>query len=90
MENLFYQYAQLQEKLKIWYDDSAKLDKEYTANFPTDGSYSEKIRYNESYQNHCKELAERWTGLREQLDQVEKEIHEYCPEFIPRKIANKR
>ena len=90
MEDLFYQYAQLQEKLKIWYDDSAKLDREYTENFPTEGSHGERIKYNENYQNRCKELAERWTDLCEQLDQAEKEIHEYCPEFLPRKIANKR
>lgn len=90
MEDLFYQYAQLQEKLKIWYDDSAKLDKEYTANFPTEGSHSERIEYNKSHENRCPKLAERWTELCEQLDRVEKEIHEYCPEFLPRKVSNKR
>lgn len=90
MEDLFYQYAQLQEKLKIWYDDSAKLDKEYTANFPTEGSRSERIEYNKSHEKRCQKLAERWTELCEQLDRVEKEIHEYCPEFLPRKVSNKR
>ncbi len=90
MEDLFYKYGQLQEKLKIWYGDSSKLDKEYTENFPTEGSHIERLEYNKSYENCCQKLAERWTDLCEQLDQAEKEIHEYCPEFLPRKIANKR
>ena len=90
MEKLFLLYAQLQEKLRQWYSDSSECDEEYVKNFPTEGSHSEKIRYNEKYRKDCEKLAERGRDLNEQLDRVEEEIHALFPEFLPRKSATKR
>ena len=88
MEELFLQYDQLREELRKWYTDSSECDKEYTKNFPIDGSRSEKLRYNDKYRKDREKLAEIGRDLDEQLDQVEEEIHAICPEFLPRKIAN--